>query len=618
MCSPSCRMADLGTKPNLSIHKFNGLIVMEVWIVSILLGITLYLLISEVIPIDLIAIGLIVFLMLTQLLTPREAVAGFSNPAVLTVGAMFLVSQGMIRTGAVSFLGERVIKLSKGRAGLALFIILIIVALASAFMNNTPVVVLFIPVIMSMCCEFGLSPSKFLIPISYASILAGSCTLIGTSTNIIVSDLSAAYGYGHLSMFELSKVGVPIAIAGLAFLLVGAFKIMPTTANPTCELKSEDHQRYLAEIHIPRGSALIGRDPQRAFQSNYSDLEVLELIRYSHVFYPGRDVVTIAADDLLLVKGSANTLVEVLQTKVADLPLSEKGLAFGNGDDPPVLVEMIVPPQSDLLGQRLKETDLTRDPDLHTIAIKRSNLHYTEQKLHDISLRIGDILLLWCPSSKLENLRAATNVIIVEDIHHTIIHRRKAKIAAAIFGGLILAAGFGLADIMVCALTAVFLMAILGCLQLKEAYRSLQPNVLLLIAATIALGQAMEKTGASQMYAQAFLSVFQGFSPPWILAGIMLLTSISTHLLSNNATAVLLLPVAISTAVNLGINPKPFIIAVCLGASACFATPIGYQTNLLIYGPGGYRFGDYFKLGIPLNLLVIVMGTVMIPLFWPF
>lgn len=591
---------------------------MEVWIVSLILAVTLYLLVSEVIPIDLTAIGLVVALMLTRMLTPVEAVEGFANPAVITVGAMFLVSQGMIRTGAVAFLGERVIKLSKGRASLALFIILTIVAVASAFMNNTPVVVLFIPVVMSMCCEFGLSPSKFLIPLSYASILAGSCTLIGTSTNIIVSDLSASYGYGHLTMFELSKIGVPIAAVGLLFLRFAAFKIMPDAASPTCELKDGKHQLYLAEIYIPRGSELIGIDLADAFKSSHRDLKVIELIRYSHVFYPGRDHVKISADDLLLVKGSANNIVEILQTKAADLPLSENGLAFGNGDNPSLLVEMIVPPQSELLGQRLKETELARDTDTHIIAIKRNNLHYTEQKVLDVSLRIGDILLLWCPKDRLNKLRSEANVIVVEDIHHNIVHRRKAKFAAAIFTGLILAAALGLADIMVCALTAVFLMAITGCLQLKDAYRSLQPNVLLLIAATIALGKAMQTTGASQVYAMGFLNIFKGLSPIWVLAGFLFLTSISTHLLSNNATAVLLLPVAVSTAVKLGLDPKPFIIAVCLGASACFATPIGYQTNLLVYGPGGYRFKDYFKLGIPLNLLVIAVGTALIPLFWPF
>jgi di/tricarboxylate transporter len=215
-------------------------------------------------------------------------------------------------------------------------------------------------------------------------------------------------------------------------------------------------------------------------------------------------------------------------------------------------------------------------------------------------------------------MRDEVDYIIVEDVHHEIVLKRKAWKAILIFVGLIFAASLGLADIMVCALTAVFLMIVTGCLQLRDAYRSLQADVLLLIAGTVALGTAMEKTGTSKLYAEIYLEFFSGLSPAYVLGGFILLTSISTHILSNNATAVLLFPIAISTALGLGINPKPFIMAVCFGASACFATPIGYQTNLLVYGPGGYRFSDYMKLGIPLNLIVLTLGTLLIPIIWPF
>jgi di/tricarboxylate transporter len=591
---------------------------MTIWIVSLIIVATLFLLITEKIPIDLTAIGIIATLMLTRVLTPAEAVAGLANPAVVTVGAMFLLSRGLIRTGAVGFLGQQVIRLSAGKPLLAMLIILATVAIASAFINNTPVVVLFIPVVMGICCEFGLSPSKYLIPVSYASILGGLCTLIGTSTNLIVSNLSAAYGHGGIGMFELSVIGVPMAVAGLTFLLLAAPRLMPSNLNPVCELENNQHRRYLAELHIVRQSPLIGKDPIAALGREYPDLEVLELIRYSHIFYPGRDKVAIAPDDLLLVKGSANDLMALLRTKIADLPPSERGLTFGVGKSESVLVELIIPPQSSLLGQRLQETDLRRDPELHTIAIQRSGLHYTEQKLHDVSLKIGDILLVWCSVEKLEQLRANAEIIIVEDIHQKIVNRRKSRLSGAIFVGLVVAAGAGLADIMVCALTAVFLMLITGCLQIRDAYRALQPNVLLLIAATIALGDAMEKTGASRLYAEAFLGLFQGASPAVILGAFLLLTSLTTQILSNNAAAVLLLPVAISTALGLSVNPKPFIMAVCVGASTSFATPIGYQTNLLVYGPGGYRFSDYLKLGIPLMIFMMVAGTVLIPVFWPF
>jgi len=591
---------------------------MSVWIVSAILIVTLYLFITEKVPVDLTAIGIMVTLVIFRIITPAEAVAGFAHPAVITVGSMFLISKGLIRTGAVGYIGQKVIQLARGNFKLAMLVILLTVAVASAFINNTPVVVLFIPVVMSMCCQFNLSPSKFLIPVSYASILAGTCTLIGTSTNIIVSDISAKQGYGAIGMFELSALGVPIAVLGIAFLMLAAPRFMPSLLNPTCELENSEHRRYLAELTVPRGSRLIGFEPGQVFVEKYPELEVIELIRYSHIFHPARDAVTIAADDLLLVKGSANDLVEIIHHDGVELPLAEKDLSFGPGKKETFVVELILPPQSSLLGQRLLESRLQRDPDIHIIAIKRSGLHFTEKQIHDIRLRVGDIILIWCYGDKLDQMRNGADFIIAEDVHHEIVQKRKAWKAGLIFAGLLVAASTGLADIMVCALTAVFLMIVTGCLQMRDAYRSVQADVLLLIAGTLALGTAMEKTGTSQIYAEAYLNLFAGFSPEFVLGGFILLVSISTQILSNNATAVLLFPIAVSSALGLGVDPKPFIMAVCFGASACFATPVGYQTNLLVYGPGGYRFSDYLKLGLPLNLLVLIFGSMLIPVIWPF
>jgi di/tricarboxylate transporter len=591
---------------------------MTMWVMSIILILALGLLITEKLPLDLTAIGIMVILMVTGILTPLEAVAGFSNPAVITVGAMFLISRAMVRTGVVGYIAQKVISSSRGNANIAMLVTLLVVAVSSAFINNTPVVVLFIPVVLSLSCEYGFSPSKFLIPISYASILAGTCTLIGTSTNIIISDLSADYGYGTLGMFELSVAGVPIALAGLIFIYLFSPWIMPALSSPTCELNDGEHRRYLAEFRIPRGSRLIGEDPAQILTRKYPSIEVLELIRYSHVFYPARDIEKIAADDLLLVKGSLSELIEVLQDDTVELPDGGPDLDFTKGSDKSLIVELIIPPQSTLLNERLIETELKRDPDIHIIAIKRTGLHYTEKEIHDIRLRIGDILLVRSPLKKLDQIRAGSDFIIVEDVHHEIIHKKKAPLVLLVFGGIVAAASLGLADIMVCALAGVFLMILFGCLQLRDAYRALPGNILLLIVGVIALGVAMEKTGATQLYAATFLSLFSGLDARVVLGGIILLTSLVTHLLSNNATGVLLLPIAVSTALTLGVDPKPFIIGVCFGASACFASPMGYQTNLLVYGPGSYRFTDYLKLGIPLNIIVIGMGSILIPIFWPF
>ncbi len=590
---------------------------MGIWIVSAILLATLYLLISERLPIDLTAIGIMVVLMLARILTPAEAVAGFAHPAVITVGAMFLISRAMIRTGTVGLISEKVMDWSGGRSWLAMLLVLLIVGCASAFINNTPVVVLFIPVVLSMGCHLGISPAKYLLPVSYVSILAGTCTLIGTSTNIIVSNLATNYGYAPLGMFELSRLGLPIALVGVLMIFGLAPRLLPDLYNPTCELNNARQRRYLAEVVVPKQSALIGMSLCSDLQNKYPGLEVLQVIRYSHIFHPCRDDVAVAPDDLLLVKGSPNTLMQLLNDKGVSLPPSESGLHF-EGPDKAIVVELIIPPQSGLIGRRIRESYLARDRDLHIVAVERIGLHYTEKQIKDIRLKNGDILLVWCHADKLDQLRGRSDWIMVDDVHQAIEHKRKAPLAATIFSALVIAAAVGLADIMVCALAGVFMMMLTGCLPLREAYRALQSNVLMLIAGTMALGAAMDKTGASRFYADLFLRTLDGWPPTFVLAGIILLTSISTQILSNNATAVLLLPVAISTALALGVDPKPFIMAVCFGASACFATPIGYQTNMLVYGPGGYRFSDYLRLGIPLNGMVLVLGTILIPVFWPF
>ncbi|MFH2059721.1 MAG: SLC13 family permease [Pseudomonadota bacterium] len=590
----------------------------QIILVSLILLGSLILLISGKISVDKTAIGIMVVLALTKILTPKETVAGFANPAVLTVGAMFLLSYGLIRTGAVGFMTELVLWLSKGRKAYAHIIILVTVAFASAFINNTPVVVLFIPIVMGLSCECDFSPSKLLIPLSYVSILAGTCTLIGTSTNIIVSDLSSVYGFEPLTMFELGKIGVPIAIIGIIFLLFVSPKLMPGRTAPVCELDEGKQKRYIAELIVPVKSPIIGKTDIIDYAEDAFGLNVVEVFRNGHIFDPSRSLISIKQDDILLVKGSAEDLVSVLKKQVLKLAHGEEDMIFGSGLKDDLIVELIVPPLSILLSEPLLSTDLQDDSDIQIIAIRTRQNHYSYRKIKNVRLKIGDIILVRCPRHKLSKIRKSTDFVIIEDIHHAMIDKEKAGIAISIFTSVVLAATFGLADIMVCSLAGVFLMTLTHCLSLKDAYKSLQPEVLLLIISTLSLGLAMQKTGATKLYADFFLSWFEGMSPNYVLVGVILLTSICTHILSNNATAVLLLPIAITTAVSLGVNPKPFIIGVCFGASACFATPIGYQTNLLVYNPGGYRFSDYIKLGLPLNLLVIVIASIFIPLVWPF
>jgi di/tricarboxylate transporter len=591
---------------------------MEVLFISAVILCTVVLFVTETIPIDLTAFGIMVVLMATGILPPAEALSGFANPAVITVGAMFIISRAMMRTGALGFVDEKIIAYSRGNRNLIMVMCLLLVAIPSAFLNNTPVVVLFISILMAVCCEYGLSPSRFLIPVSYASILAGTCTLIGTSTNLLVSDLSSARGYGTISMFELATLGVPMALLGLVFLYFAAPLVMPGHKAPICELKDSEDRRYLAELEVPAESKIIGRQPPVYLIEQYPTLEVFELIRGPTIYSPEEESVQAKEGDILFLKASASDLVALLRDKVLALPYGDEERSFVPQDDRSLIVELIVPPQSRLLGIRLVRSDLHLDPDIKIIAVKRRRVHYSQQKLRELRLTIGDILLVQCPKDHLDQLRTGPDFIVVEDVHHQIVLKAKAPLALAIFAGMVVAAATGLADIMVCAVSAVFLLVLAGCLQLRDAYRSVDVRVLLMIVGTLALGSAMEKTGAAQLYADNFLSFFGQRQPAVVLSGFILLTSVSTQILSNNATAVLLIPIGISSALSLGVDPRPFIIAICYGASACYATPIGYQTNLMVFGPGGYRFTDYLKLGIPLNLMIWAIGSLFIPVFWPF
>ncbi len=595
-----------------------SMINMPVVLVSLILILTLVLLISEKISVDKTAIGIMVLLALTGILSPAETVAGFANPAVITVGAMFLLSHGLIRTGAVAFLTELVLKFSKGNQKYAFIIVLTSVAVLSAFINNTPVVTLFIPIVMGLSCECNFSPSKLLIPLSYVSILAGTSTLIGTSTNIIVSDLAYLKGFDQLSMFELGRLGVPMAAIGILFLFLVSPKLMPGRTAPVCELDEGQERKYIAELMVTEKSPLIGKRDICVYAKENIGLSVIEIFRNGGIFDPSRTRLSIKQNDILLVKGSAQDIISCLKSKKLSLIHGKENLTFGGSPEEDLIVELIIPPFSSLLREPLISDELQNDADICIIAIRSRTSYFSYREFQNGRLKIGDILLVQCPRNKLDKIRKSADFVIIEDIHHAIVNREKAGIATGIFAAVVLAATLGLVDIMICALTAVFLMTLTRCLSLKDAYRSLQPEVLLLIVGTLALGLAMQKTGATRLYSEAFLTLFHGKSPHMILFAVIFLTSIFTHILSNNATAVLLLPIAISTAVSLGVDTRPFIIGICFGASACYASPIGYQTNLLVYAPGGYRFSDFLKLGLPLNVLVIVIASIFIPVFWPF
>jgi len=590
---------------------------MTILLVSAILTVTVVLLVTEVIPVDLTALGVMVALMVTGVLTAREALAGLAHPAPVTVGALFIVSAGLARTGALDLLAARLTAATRDRPRRLLLLVLSFTAVLSAFMNNTPVVVLLISVLVSIAGEHPISLSKFLIPVSFVSILAGTSTLIGTSTNIIISDMSAQLGERAIGMFELSRLGVPLALLGAAFLYVFSFRLLPEHRTPVLSNSRGRAKLYISELLIPPGSPFIGCDPLHGPCSG-EDLEIYQVLRDMEVLDPVERPVVVEEGDILLVKASAATLVRLLNQKIAKLPKGDRGTLAAPFDEGALIVELIVPPSSTLVGQRWQETFLAKEPHVHSIGVQRQWVHYPWTKMADLRFAVGDILLVQSPLDHIEQLRADGELIVVEDLQRQLVNRRKAPLAVGIFLGMVALATAGVLDILVAALAAAVLMVGLRCVTLRQAYQAVDVRTLLMIAGTLALGQALQRSGAADLYAATFLSLFAGASPTVVLGAVVAFTSLLSHLLSNNSTAVLATPIALATARALGVSSRPFVMGLCFGASACYATPIGYQTNLLVYGPGGYRFMDFLRLGVPLDIIVILGTTLLVPRLWPF
>jgi di/tricarboxylate transporter len=369
---------------------------------------------------------------------------------------------------------------------------------------------------------------------------------------------------------------------------------------------------------VRSGSPLVGRDASRGFVESFPDSELFQVLRESDVLDVLQRSVTLQAKDVLLVKASASDLVHALDRRWVALPQGTEGTVAKPYDERSRVVELVVPPASEVVGRLLTNVLAGLDSHVHLLGVKRRHVHYAARRVEGLRLAAGDILLVQAPVDHLEQLRTSEDYLVLEDVVRRIVNRKRAPLAIVIFLGMIVAATSGLTDILVAALAGGFLMLATRCLSLREAYRALDARVLLLIIGTIALGSALAKTGAADLYARGFLSLLAGASPAVVLSGFIFLTSLLSLLLSNNSTAVLLVPIALSTASTLGVDARPFIVGICFGASACYASPIGYQTNLLVYGPGGYGFGDYLRLGLPLNLFVWAVASWLIPVLWPF
>jgi di/tricarboxylate transporter len=594
---------------------------MDMIITSVVIVLAVILFISEKLSVDLIALLIIGSLVLTGVISPEEGVAGFSNPATLTVAFMFVISAAILKTGSLQYVAGLLTRTFRNHYQRGVILLMVVVSAVSAFINNTPVVAVMIPVTTQIAKNSGRAASKLLIPISYASIFGGTCTLIGTSTNILVNGIAVQNGLESFGMFEFTPLGLCFVLVGSLFMIVVGQRLLPSRKENTQEDLEDTLIDYLAEVEIMKKSELANSTILASPLVKELDMEILELRRNATIMNLPQGDTIMREGDILKVRCNLAKLKQLKdQLKVKLMPFDD------HDDDGPAehasFVELVIPSNSELEGKTLREFDFRRRFRAAPLAIRQRE-EVVHDQLQDVKLKAGDVILAemkthyldqWKTSARDQNLPFM--ILSKEGILN--FNRKQFWLVATIIFSVIFLASTGLVPIVISTLLGVCALVLSGTMTMKEVYRSVQWPIVFLLAGALSLGVAMSNSGLALSIANTITESFSDYGPIVILSCIYLLTSLLTEVMSNNATAALIAPIAIATAAKLGVSPAPFLIATMFAASASFMTPIGYQTNTMIYAAGGYRFRDFFKVGVWLNLLFWLMGTFLIPIFFPF
>ena len=587
----------------------------EIVFVLVLTICAVVLFVTEKFSTDVVAILVMIALLVSGILTPAEGLAGFANTATVTVGAMFVLSAGVFRSGAVNFVSRALGRLARRSSGLTLFALMVGVGVLSSFLNNTAAVAILIPVVIVVARRADTSPSKLLMPLSYASMFGGMCTVLGTSTNILASAIAEEAGLGAFGMFEFTKLGVIFFAVGVAYMMTVGRKLVPDHRSKGDLTKSFGMGDYLTDLVLQAESKSVGQSLASAPLVEELGIEVLQILRGEDILRPTPETI-LCEHDVLRIKGDLRTINELKDRAGVTFGMSMKWRDKDLESTDTRLVEAVVGPSSPLAGKSLAESHLRENYGAAVLAIRHHGA-LTHGEVQNIKLMPGDTLLMDVPNDQIEHLTQQRVFLLVSRAGIPRFNWPKATKALVIVVSVLVIVATGLLSIVAAAAAGALMMVLSGCISTEEAYGAIEWNVLFLLAGMLALGAAMEKTGASTMLAGGMIDGLGGFGPIVLLAAFFGITMLLTEVMSNNATVALLLPIAITTAHAIDADPRAFMFAVVFAASSSFMTPVGYQTNTMIYGPGQYRFVDFLRVGAPLNLIFWVLGTLLIPWFWP-
>ncbi len=570
--------------------------------------------VREWMPLDVVALATMALLLLCDLVTPAEAVSGFSNEAVITVMMMFILSDALVRSGVVAKIAHAFAGISRQSHWPGSIALMSVAGVLSAFINNVAALTIFMPVTLHMARDFKVSPTKLLLPLSYATIFGGACTLVGTSTNLLVSSLADEYGFVPFTMFELAGLGSILFVIGLAYTVAVPMRLLPSRSILSSLTRKYHLSAYLTEVRLAEGSSLIGRTVVEEGLNERYGLNVLEILRGARKIATDLRNTRLEAHDTLIVRGSVEDILLFKDRYglllLTDLKLKDSALTDKNN----VLMEVQLAPSSRLAGQTLREINFRKSYGCFVLALNRHG-ELIREKLASIPLERWDTLLVFGPRARIEAL--GEEFIPLEELELRLRLRRNWWIPALVVPAVMLLAAVGVMPILKAAILGAVTLIVSRVITIQQAYQAINWTVIFLVAAVLPVGKAMVNTGLAQTLGETVAGFGVEYGAYAVIALLYFATTFLTELMSNNSTAVLMVPIAISTAAVMGLEGKTFLMAVTFGASASFLTPMGYKTNAMVYGPGGYRFMDYIRMGFPLKILVGIVSVLLLPLFWP-